>query len=210
MIKICVADDHAIVRRGLKQIISETMDMQVVSEAADGDETLHSARNQSYDVLVMDLNMPGRSGFDVLQQLRAEKPSLPILVLSMHDEDQYGVRILRAGAAGYMNKETAPSELVRAIRRVADGGKYMSPTVAEALLQHLNGNLNGPRHEALSDREFQVMRLLASGNTVGEISELLSLSVKTISTYRSRVMDKMNLHSNAELARYALENNLLL
>ncbi len=209
MIKVIIADDHAFLRRGLVQTISETIDMQVTDEACNGDELLDKVRAGTFDVVVMDLSMPGRNGFDVLQQLRVEYPALPVLVLSMHAEDQYAVRLLRAGAAGYLNKESPPSELIKAIRRVSDGGKYMTPAVAEALLQRLDSHTDGPLHDQLSDREFQVMRMLAAGNSVSEISDMLALSVKTVSTYRARVLEKMNMKSNAELARYALENKLL-
>lgn len=210
MIRVLIADDHTVVRRGLMQIISETMDMEVADEASNGDEVLDLVRRNAYDVVVMDLNMPGRSGFEVLRQLTAEQPKLPLLVLSMHAEDQYAVRVLRAGAAGYLTKESAADQLVHAIRRVASGKKYMSPAVAEALLDRLDAKTEGPLHEALSDREFQVMRLLASGKTPTEIGEMLSLSVKTVSTYRARVLDKMHMKSNAELTHYAIKNNLVL
>lgn len=209
MINVLIADDHAVVRRGLVQIISETMDLHVSAEASNGNEVLDLVRSQSFDAVVMDLNMPERSGLDTLNQIRAEFPDLPVLVLSMHSEDQYAVRMLRAGAAGYLTKESAPSQLVTAIRRVAEGGKYMSAAVAEALLQRLDSKVEGPLHEQLSDREFQVMRLLASGKSVTEIGEMLSLSVKTISTYRARVLDKMNMKSNADLTHYALKNELV-
>lgn len=209
MTKVLIADDHAVVRRGLAQIISETMDLKVGGEAGDGNEVLDLVREETFDVVVMDLNMPGRSGLDTLKQLQIEYPKLPVLVLSMHAEDQYAVRMLRAGAAGYLTKESAAEKLVEAIRRVAGGGKYMSAAVAETLLNRLDSNREGPLHEALSDREFQVMRLLASGKTATEIGEMLSLSVKTISTYRTRVLEKMNMKSNAELTHYAIKNNLI-
>ncbi|HMB92074.1 MAG TPA: response regulator transcription factor [Rhodothermales bacterium] len=209
MTKVLIADDHAVVRRGLAQIISETMDLKVSGEAADGNEVLDLVREDAFDVVVMDLNMPGRSGLDTLKQLQVEYPKLPVLVLSMHAEDQYAVRMLRAGAAGYLTKESAAEKLVEAIRRVASGSKYMSAAVAETLLNRLDSNLEGPLHEALSDREFQVMRLLATGKTATEIGEMLSLSVKTISTYRARVLEKMNMKSNAELTHYAIKNNLI-
>lgn len=209
MTKVLIADDHAVVRRGLAQIISETMDLDVGGEAGNGDEVLDLVRKDKYDVVLMDLNMPGRSGLDTLKQLHVEYPKLPVLILSMHDEDQYAVRVLRAGASGYLTKESAAEKLVEAIRRVSGGGKYMSPAVAETLLNRLDANIEGPMHEALSDREFQVLRLLASGKTATEIGEMLSLSVKTISTYRARVLEKMNMKSNAELTHYAIKNNLI-
>lgn len=209
MTKVLIADDHAVVRRGLAQIISETMDLDVGGEAGNGDEVLDLVRKDKYDVVLMDLNMPGRSGLDTLKQLHVEYPKLPVLILSMHDEEQYAVRVLRAGASGYLTKESAAEKLVEAIRRVSGGGKYMSPAVAETLLNRLDANIEGPMHEALSDREFQVLRLLASGKTATEIGEMLSLSVKTISTYRARVLEKMNMKSNAELTHYAIKNNLI-
>ena len=209
MIRVLIADDHTVVRRGLAQIISETPDIEVVAEAGSGDEIIECVRKEAFDAIVMDLNMPGRSGLEVLRQLNAEQPELPVLVLSMHDENQYAVRVLRAGASGYLTKESAPDKLISAIRRVASGGKYMSPAVAEALLERLDSRAEGPLHEALSDREFQVMRLLASGKTATEISEILSLSVKTVSTYRARVLEKMHMKTNAELTHYAIKNNLV-
>ena len=209
MIRVLIADDHAVVRKGLSQIIAETMDLEVLGEAGDGHAVLEFVRAQQCDVVVLDLNMPGPSGLDILKQLKAEFPDLAVLVLSMHAEDQYAVRVLRAGASGYLSKESAPDELVKAIRRVASGGKYVSPVVAEALLSHLDGDVEGPLHSQLSDREFQVMRLLATGKTVSEIAEMLSLSVKTISTYRARVMEKMSMKSNAELTHYAIKNDII-
>lgn len=209
MIRVLIADDHAVVRKGLEQIISETTDIRVTGEAASGDEVLDKIRQEDYDVLMLDLSMPGRSGLDVLKQVRIEEPDLPVLVLSVHSEDQYAVRVLRAGASGYLNKESAPDLLVDAIRRVVSGRKYVTQSVAERLLMEMDSDIDGPIHEALSDREFQVMRLLASGKSVSEIANMLSLSVKTISTYRSRVLEKMNMGSNAELTRYAIMNDLI-
>ncbi len=209
MIRVVIADDHAVVRRGLSQIIDETQGMQVVAEAKDGGEAIDRVRDTDLDVLVLDLNMPGRSGFDALNHLQAERPELPVLVLSMHAEDQYAVRVLRAGASGYLSKESAPDELIRAIRRVAGGNRYVSPAVAELLLTHLDGDTDTPLHERLSDREFQVMKMLAEGSSVKEIGASLSLSVKTVSTYRSRILEKMNMKSNADLTHYALKNDLI-
>lgn len=209
MIRVVIADDHAVVRRGLSQIIDETQGMQVVAEAKDGGEAIDRVRDTDLDVLVLDLNMPGRSGFDALNHLQAERPDLPVLVLSMHAEDQYAVRVLRAGASGYLSKESAPDELIRAIRRVAGGNRYVSPAVAELLLTHLDGDTDTPLHERLSDREFQVMKMLAEGSSVKEIGASLSLSVKTVSTYRSRILEKMNMKSNADLTHYALKNDLI-
>ena len=209
MIKALIADDHAVVRQGLRQILQETSDMQVAGEAATGPEALDRARADSYDVVVLDITMPGRSGFEVLKDLRVEQPALPVLVLSMHAEEQFAVRLLKAGAAGYLNKESAPDELVKAIRKVVAGGRYVSPTLAEKLAFEIDAGSDRLAHETLSDREFQVMRMMASGKTVKEIAAELSLSVKTISTYRARILAKMNLHTNAELIHYAITNQLV-
>lgn len=209
MAHILVADDHAIVRRGLVQIISDALDLKVTAEAADGFEVLDHIRESTFDVVVLDLNMPNQSGLDTLKQIKAEQPELPVLVLSMYGENQYAMRVLKAGASGYLTKESAPDELVTAIRRVASGRKYVSPSVATTLLDLLDGDADQPLHASLSDREFQVMRLLASGKSVTEIADMLSLSVKTISTYRARVMEKMSMNSNAELALYALKNEII-
>jgi two-component system, NarL family, invasion response regulator UvrY len=209
MIKILIADDHAIVRRGLKQIVSEQTDMIVGGEAENAREVLEMVRSNKWNVIVLDLNMPGRSGLEVLKELKREQPKLPVLVLSVHSEDQYGIRVLKAGAAGYLTKDSAPDELVRAIRKVHRGGRYVSPSLAEALVLELGVESDRPRHKALSDREFQVLTMIASGKTVGEIGEELSLSVKTISTYRARVLEKMRMRTNAELTHYAIQNQLL-
>jgi DNA-binding NarL/FixJ family response regulator len=209
MTRILVADDHAIVRKGLVQIISDTLDLKVVAEAANGLEVLDLVRKQSFDVVLLDLHMPDQSGLDTLKQLRAEHPKLPVLVLSMDGEEQYGVRVLRAGASGYLTKESAPDQLVKAIRKVAGGGKYVTMTVADRLLELIDTDTDQPLHATLSDREFQVMRLLASGESVTAIAEKLALSVKTVSTYRARVLEKMNMKSNAELAHYALKFELI-
>lgn len=209
MIEILIADDHAVVRKGLVQIVSDTLDIKVSAEASDGEEALDLVRECDLDVVVLDLNMPGPTGLDVLKQLNVEYPDLPVLILSVHPEDQYALRVLRAGAAGYLTKDSAPDKLVEAIRKVAEGGKYLSPAVAEQLLFQIDSDADQPLHASLSDREFQVMRLLAQGMSVTEIAEKLSLGVKTISTYRARLLDKMQMNSNAELARYALENDLI-
>lgn len=210
MIKVLVADDHAVVRKGLAQIISETMDMEVTAEAGTSAEVFEHIRGGSFDVVVLDLNMGDQSGLEVLKNIKAEYPDLPILILSVYPENQFAIRTLRAGASGYLNKDSAPEQLVKAVRRVAEGKRYVSPAVAEELLFQLDTESDGPRHESLSDREFQVLRMLSSGSTVSEIAENLNLSVKTISTYRSRVMEKMNMKSNAELTHYAIKNDLIL
>ncbi len=209
MLQALIADDHPVVRRGLKQIIAETSDITVAGEATNGWEVLSKVRAASYDVVILDITMPGMDGVDVLAQLKNEKPKLPVLMLSMHPEEQYAIRALRAGASGYLTKESAPEELVAAIRKVSAGERYVSSSLAERLAAFVQGNGNRLLHETLSDREYQVMRLIATGKTVAEIARTLSLSVKTISTYRSRILDKMNLKSNAELTRYAIENNLV-
>ncbi len=209
MIKILVADDHAVVRKGLVQIIADAMGMEVTAEASTGGEVIDHLRSDAFDVVVLDLNMPDRNGLETLQQIRAEFDDVPVLVLSMYGEEQYAVRVLRAGASGYLTKESAPDQLVHAIRRVSKGGRYVSPTATDVLVKLLDGDANTQPHETLSDREFQVMVQLAEGKSVSDIADSLSLSVKTVSTYRSRVLAKMRMNSNAELARYALENALI-
>lgn len=209
MIRILIADDHAIVRRGLKQILAEESGMTVAGEAQNAQEVMDLVRKQAWDVLVLDIAMPGRGGLDVLKEIKPEYPQLPVLILSMHPEDQYAVRALKAGAAGYLTKESAPEELVKAIRKVLAGGKYVSTSLAEKLALALDTDTKKTPHETLSDREYQVMCLIASGKTVGEIADELSLSVKTISTYRARILEKMNLKSNAALTHYAVQQRLV-
>ena len=209
MIKVLIADDHPIVRQGLRQILSGISDMKVAGEAVNGQETLEQVRAGGWDVLVLDITMPGRSGFDILKELKHQQPDLPVLVLSIHAEEQFAVRVLKAGASGYLTKENAPDELIKAIRKVVSGGKYISRSLAESLAFGLDEASERPRHEALSDREFQVMQLVASGKTLTEIAEELSLSTKTVSTYRTRLLQKMNLETNAEIIRYAIENGLI-
>jgi len=209
MIRIVVVDDHAVVREGLKRIISENPGMAVTGEAGDGHEALKLIRGGACDVVLLDITMPNKSGLDVLKELRTEVPRLPVLVLSMHSEDQYAVRVLRAGAAGYLTKESAPAKLVQAIRKVVRGGKYVSPTLAEKLVSDLGTDTERPPHEILSDREYQVLCLIASGKTVSEIGAELALSVKTISTYRVRILEKLRMKNNAELTRYAIKENLV-
>lgn len=209
MLKILIADDHAIVRQGLKQIVTETPDMVVAGEASNGQELLNKIKESDYDVVVLDITMPGRDGMDVLKQLRSEKPELPVLMLSIHPEEQYALRALRAGAAGYLTKESAPDELVVAIQKVSRGGKYISSSLAEKLAFELEVGREQAPHETLSDREYHVMCLIASGKTVMEIAQELSLSEKTISTYRSRILEKMKMKNNAELTYYAIKNQLV-
>jgi len=209
MIKILIADDHTIVREGLKQIIAETSDMTVADEAADGHEVINKALNNNYDVVVLDITMPGINGLDVLKQIKAQKPKLPILVLSVHPEEQYAVRTLKAGASGYLTKESAPDELIAAIRKVSVGKKYVSPSLAEKLALELEIDHEKPLHETLSDREYQIMCIIASGKTLSEIADELYLSVKTISTYRTRILEKMKMKNNIELTHYAIKHGLV-
>ena len=204
MLKILVADDHTIVREGLKQILGEVPDMIVAGEASDGPETLHKVREHHYDLVLLDIAMPGISGLDVLKHLKSERPDLPVLMLSMYPEEQYAVRTLKAGASGYLTKESASDELIAAIRKVSSGGKYVTSSLAEKLASCLK-----PVHERLSDREYQVVRMIASGKTVTEIAEELSLSVKTISTNRSRALIKMGMKTNAEITYYAIKHGLV-
>jgi two-component system invasion response regulator UvrY len=206
--KILIADDHAVVRRGLKQIIAETPDIMVADEATNGWEVLDKIKEDAYDVILMDIAMPGKDGIDVLTQLKYERPELPVLMLSMYPEEQFAVRALKAGASGYLTKESAPDELVTAIRKVSAGGKYVSSALAEKLVSILQETERLP-HEALSNREYKVMCLIASGKTVTEIAGELSLSVKTVSTYRSRILEKMKMKNNAELTYYAIKNQLV-
>jgi len=209
VIRVCVVDDHAVVREGLKRIIGENPGMAVTAEAGDGFEAVKVIHAEPCDVILLDITMPHQSGLEVLKQIHGESPNLPVLVLSMHSEDQYAVRVLRAGAAGYLTKESAPTKLVQAIRKVVRGGKYVSTTLAEKLICDLNSDSAKAPHEILSDREYQVLCMIASGKTVTIIAEELGLSVKTISTYRVRVLEKLNMRNNAELTRYAIKGGLV-
>jgi two-component system invasion response regulator UvrY len=209
MIKILIADDHAIIREGLKQIISETSDMVVAEEAIDGHEALSKALKNDYDVVVLDITMPGRNGLDVLKELKKQRPELPVLVLTIHPEEQYAVRVLKAGASGYLTKESAPDELTAAIRKISQGKKYVTSSLAEKLVSDLNVDTEKPLHNALSDREFEVMCMIATGKTVKQIGEELFLSEKTVSTYRSRILEKMGMKNNAELIHYAIKHGLV-
>jgi DNA-binding NarL/FixJ family response regulator len=209
MIRALIADDHAVVRQGLKQILGDTPEMVVAGEATTGQEVLDKIRAETWDVVVLDISMPDRSGLDILKQLRSERPKLPVLVLSMHSEDQYAMRVLKAGASGYLTKDSAPDELVKAIRKVVSGGTYVSSLLAEKLAFEIGTDSSRLPHETLSDREFQVLRLIAAGKSVTEIAAQLYLSVKTVSTYRARMLEKMNLTTNAELMHYAMQNHLI-
>jgi len=209
LIKVIIVDDHLIVREGLKQIISDTSDISVVAEASNGQEAINKIRNNDCDVMLLDISMPGRSGLEILKEVKNEFPKLSILILTMHPEEQYAVRVLRAGASGYLTKESAPDELIEAIRKVSDGGKYISSTLAEKLAFNLEVDTGKPFHQTLSDREFEVMCMISSGKTVTEIADEMSLSVKTISTYRTRILDKMRMKTNAELTYYSIKNDLV-
>ncbi len=208
MIKIVIADDHAIVREGLKRIVSSADGMEVVGEARDGNEVLQRVRDQSFDVLMLDLSMPGRNGMETIKLVRAERPALRILVLSMHQELQYAVRAIRSGASGYLTKESAPDLLVQAIRKIASGGAYISAEVAEQLALHaMPGSASLP-HENLTEREFEVMQLLVAGTSVTHIAAKINLSVKTVSTHKSNLMQKLALDNQSELIRYAMRHGL--
>lgn len=208
MIKILIADDHAIVRKGLKQILEEMPGKVASDEARNGQEVLQKIWDDNYDMVLLDISMPGSSGLDILKQLKSDRPDLKILILSMHPEEQYAIRALKAGASGYLTKESTPHELVKAIRKISAGKKYVSASLAETIASHLDVMSEKPLHEILSDREFEVMRKIASGKTVKEIAGELSLSVKTISTYRARILEKMKMKNNAQLTYYAIHNKL--
>jgi DNA-binding NarL/FixJ family response regulator len=210
MIRIVIADDHAIVREGLKRIVSVAPELQVVGEAADGTEVMQRVRELDFDVLVLDLSMPGRSGMELIKLAKAEKPRLRILVLSMHQETQYAVRAIRSGASGYLTKESAPAQLVQALAKIAGGGAYISAEVAEQLaLGAMPGAAAAAPHESLSHREFEVMRRLAAGESVTDIATGLSLSVKTVSTHKANGMAKLGLQNQTDLVRYALRHGLI-
>ncbi|WBY02481.1 response regulator transcription factor [Ramlibacter tataouinensis] len=210
MIRLVIADDHAIVREGLKRIVGEAGGLQVVGEAADGGEVMQRVRELDFDVLVLDLSMPGRSGMELIKLVKAEKPRLRILVLSMHQETQYAVRAIKSGASGYLTKESAPAQLEQALRKIAAGGAYISAEVAEQLaLGAMPGAASAAPHESLSHREFEVMRRLAAGESVTDIATALNLSVKTVSTHKANGMAKLGLHNQTELVRYALKHGLI-
>jgi DNA-binding NarL/FixJ family response regulator len=209
MMKILIADDHAIVRRGLKEILLDEYPSSIIGDASDAEELLKKVFQEHWDLIISDLSMPGRSGLDALKQIKQAFPKLPVLIMSIYSEDQYAVRALRAGASGYFNKNSIHEDLFKAIESVRKGKKYITPAVAEKLAEAFPTGGTEQPHQLLSDREFEVFRLLASGKTVSEIAYQLSLSANTVSTYRSRILEKMNLHSNSELIRYALEQRLL-
>jgi DNA-binding NarL/FixJ family response regulator len=209
MIRIVLADDHTIVREGLKQLLAAAGDLEVVGEAEDGFAVIERVRALDFDLLLLDMSMPGKSGIELIKQVKAEKPKLRVLVLSMHEEHQYAVRAIRAGASGYLTKESASGQLVEAIRKVASGGAFISSAVAEQLALGAMPDAQGAPHEALSDREFQVFRMLAEGKSISDIAERLNLSVKTVSTHKANILHKMGLASTADLVRYALDRKLI-
>ena len=209
MIRIVVADDHTIVREGLKQLLAAAGDLQVVAEAQNGHEVMDRVRALEFDVLLLDMSMPGKSGIELIKQVHAEKPKLRVLVLSMHEEHQYAVRAIRAGAAGYLTKESASRQLVEAIRKVAGGGAFISGEVAQQLALGAMPDAKGPLHAALSDREYQIFMMIAGGKSISDIAERLSLSVKTVSTHKANILQKMGMGTPAELVRYALTHKLI-
>ena len=209
MIRILIADDHAIVRKGLRQIIVDDFPSATVTEVGDVESLIMQVIKTEWDVVICDISMPGRSGVEALEQVKQIKPNLPVLMLSMHPEDQYALRVLKAGAAGFLNKSSVHEELIDAINTVRIGRKYITPSIAEKLARNINSHANKQLHENLSNREFEILKMIASGKSISDIAAQLSLSATTVSTYRSRILEKMAMKSNAELTRYALENNLI-
>lgn len=209
MIRILVADDHVLIREGFKKILQDETDLRIVQEARTASEVLDVVRREKLDIVLLDINFPDRSGLDVLKDIKQHAPRLPVLILSMHPEERFAIRAIRSGASGYITKESAADELVKAIRKILSGGKYISPALSDQLADALSNPGDQLPHKALSDREYEVLCLLASGKTVGEIAEKLSLSVKTISTYRSRILEKMRMRTNAELIHYTLQHRLI-
>ncbi len=209
MIEILIADDHAIVREGLKQIVAEENDMRVLGEAGDAPQMFELLKKESWDIVILDINMPGKSGLEALKEIRVDYPKTPVLILSMYSEEQYGLRSLKAGAAGYLKKVSAPEELVKAIRKIVSGGKYISQGLAEKMAYNLETSHKVFAHETLSDREYTVMCRIASGLSAEKIADELSISVHTVYSYRSRILEKLDIKSNVELTRYALKNQLI-
>ncbi len=209
MIKIFIADDHPLIRKGIKEIFEEEIDIKVIGDAAYPHEVLEGLKKLEPDVLITDLSMPGRSGLDLISDIKQLFPKLPVLVLTMHPEDRFAVRALKAGAFGYLTKDAKPEEIIKAVRQVVTGRKYITPSLAEMLATEIDRDITKMPHELLSDREFQIMQLVASGKKVSEIAEKLSISIRTVNTYRARVMNKMNMKTNADLTLYAVENNLI-
>jgi DNA-binding NarL/FixJ family response regulator len=209
MTRVLLVDDHAVVRQGLKQVLAESLPDATFGDAANGEEALRMARTANWDIVVLDISLPGKSGLEALKELRAAQPGLPVLVLSMHPEEQFAVRVLRAGAAGYLTKRTAAKDLVAAVNKVLAGGRYVSASLAERLAAQVQAGSAKAPHETLSDREYQVFRMLATGKTVKEISEELFLSPQTVSTHRTHILEKMGMQSNAEVIQYAIQNQIL-
>ena len=209
MIRILIADDHTLFRKGLQHILSEYPDQVVTDEASNGQEVLDKIWHHDYDMVLLDITMPGMTGLEALKQLKNDRPKLPVLVLSMHPEEQYAVRVIRAGASGYLRKESAPDELITAIQRISAGRKYITSSLAERLADDVEPAAGKPLHETLSDREFEVFRMIATGKTITQIAEALFLNARTISTYRSRILEKMQMKTNAELIRYAIQHQIL-
>jgi two-component system invasion response regulator UvrY len=207
-IRVLIADDHPVVREGIRTIVSASPDVTVVGDVDDGYAVFEQVRRSAPDVVLLDLSMPGIDGLDVLKQLKRERPRLPVLILTMHSEDQFAIRALKAGAAGYVMKDSAPAELVGAIRKVVAGGRHVSPWLAEKLAEQLGGDSEKRPHERLSDREYQILRMIAAGQSTREVAEALAISVKTVGTHRTRIFDKMGLKSTAELAAYVVRNRL--
>ncbi len=208
-IRILIADDHPIVREGYKKILMSQPDMDVTGEAGNGQEVLDLIQKKEFDLILLDISMPGRSGLEILKELKGQKPHLPVMILSIYPEEQYAVRAFRDGASGYLTKASTPKELISAIRKVSQGGRYVTEALAEKLTYFLHGDVDKAPHEKLSDREYQVMLLIASGKTVTQIADELCLSVKTISTYRRHILEKMQFSTNAEITMYAIQNKLL-
>ena len=209
MIKVLIADDHPVVRRGLRQILAETEDIHVAGEVGSAEDVLRAVHQERWDVVVLDISLPGRTGIELIGDVRRERPEARVLILTVHPEEQYAVRAIKSGAAGFLNKESAPEKLTTAIRKIAAGGRYISAELAETLASVLAGESDGPPHERLSDREFEIMKLLASGKTVSEVAQTLCLSVKTVSTHRTRLLRKMSMKTNAELTSYAVRQGLV-
>jgi DNA-binding NarL/FixJ family response regulator len=210
MIKVFIADDHAVVRRGIIQILSEESDIEVVGEAANADEIMAQLYDREWDVLVLDITMPGKNGLDAMIEIKQRKPGVKVLILTMYPEEEIAIRALKTGALGYLNKDSVPGELIKAIRKVYNGNRYISSSIAESIALSFEKKKANPPHDALSDREFQILCLIASGSTLHQIAENLSISVKTVSTYRSRILEKMNMRSNVELAHYAIKHRLVI
>ena len=209
MIDVLVIDDHALIRKGMKQILDDTSDIRVTGEAESGMQAIKMVRENKYDMALLDITLPDKYGIDVLRQLKLQCPSLPVLILSMHPDEQYAMRSIRAGAAGYMNKQSAPSQLVTAIRQVASGRKYISGELAEQLANEMTNDKQEVTHQILSNREYQTLCLMAAGKSLSEMADIMSLSAKTVSVYRARMLEKMKLKNNAEAVRYAIDHHLI-